>query len=82
MEKSAILDLLTAVVRLRAAENSLSPSVLASKKDLEQLLIDPKNTKILHGWRKNLIGDELLETLAGKRTISIANGVICICKNS
>ena len=78
LEQDAILDLLTAVVRSRAAENSLSPSVLASKKDLEQLLVDPKNTKILHGWRKNLIGDELLETLAGKRTISIANGVIRI----
>ena len=78
LEQDAILDLLTAVVRLRAAENSLSPSVLASKKDLEQLLVDPKNTKILHGWRKNLIGDDLLETLAGKRTISVTNGAIRI----
>jgi len=78
LEQEAILDLLASVVRLRAAENSLSPTVLASKKDLEQLLVNPTKAKILHGWRKNLIGDELMEVLAGERTLSISNGVIRI----
>lgn len=77
-EQDALLDVLMAVVRLRAAENSLNPTVIASRKDLERLLFDSANAKILHGWRKHLIGDELLAIARGKRSLTIVDGFIHI----
>ena len=39
-QHEAILDILTALVRIRAEENSLNPTILASRKDLEDLLFN------------------------------------------
>lgn len=77
-EQEAMLDLLMAVVRVRGAENSLNPTTLCSRKDLQQLFADRSNAKILQGWRKNLIGDELIMILEGKRHLSVNGGTIHI----
>ncbi|MDD5034062.1 MAG: ribonuclease D, partial [Methylococcaceae bacterium] len=50
-EQEALLDLLMAVVRLRAAQNAINSSLLASRKDLEQLLDGDEDARLLHGWR-------------------------------
>ena len=50
------------VVAARAAELELAPETIASRKDLTAVLIDgSRDARILTGWRKELIGDELLE---------------------
>ena len=50
-QQEAILDILTALVRIRAEENSLNPTILASRKDLEVLLCnDDEECPLLHGW--------------------------------
>lgn len=79
-EQEALLDLLMAVVRLRGADNSLNPNVLGPRKDLERLLFDSENAKLLRGWRKNLIGEELLAIIEGKRSLTIVDGLIRINK--
>ncbi|MGZ8162317.1 MAG: ribonuclease D, partial [Methylobacter sp.] len=51
-QQEAILDILTALVRIRAEENSLNPIILATRKDLEVLLFnDDDECPLLHGWR-------------------------------
>ena len=30
--------------------------------------------RTLRGWRRELVGDELLELLAGKRSLEVVNG--------
>lgn len=62
-EQEAILDLLAAWVRLRAEQNRLNPSSLATRKDLELLLNAQPSGPLLHGWRKTMVGDELLSLL-------------------
>lgn len=71
--QEAILDILTALVRIRAEENSLNPSILASRKDLEQLLFADKDEDcpLLHGWRYSMAGKELMGLLKGSLTLSI-----------
>lgn len=69
--QEAILDLLSAVVRIRADENSLNPAMLASRKSLESLLLDRSNSTLIQGWRAVMIGDELIAILDGNKSLSV-----------
>ncbi len=79
-QQEAILDTLSALVRARAEENSLNPSILASRKDLEQLLFkeDGDDCPLLHGWRYSMAGKELVGLLAGQLLLSIDEGKLAI----
>jgi len=73
-EQEALLDVLTAVVRLRAAQHTLNPAVLAGRKDLEQLMEEPEQSKLLQGWRKAMAGAELEALLRGERQLKVSKG--------
>ncbi|MDP2903785.1 MAG: ribonuclease D [Methylovulum sp.] len=71
-QQEAILDILTALVRIRAEENALNPSILASRKDLEVLLMDDDDEcPLLHGWRYSMAGKELVGLLKGELLLGI-----------
>ncbi|NOT86417.1 MAG: ribonuclease D [Methylococcaceae bacterium] len=70
-EQEAILDLLAALVRLRADQNRLNPSILASRKDLEDLLDGRPEGLLLQGWRRTMVGNELIALLEGSSVLSV-----------
>ncbi|MEC4748073.1 ribonuclease D [Methylomicrobium sp. Wu6] len=72
-QQEAIVDLLTAIVRIRAEENALNPNILATRKDLESLLFnnDEGDCALLHGWRYSMAGKELLGILRGELLLGI-----------
>ncbi len=78
VEQEAIVDLLNAVVHLRAAQQQLNPAQLASHKDLQRLVLGEKEIRILQGWRRQLIGDELQAVLAGERYLGVSDGELVI----
>jgi ribonuclease D len=67
-QHEAIIDMLMALVRIRAEENLLNPSILASRKDLEDLLFNEEggDCALLHGWRYTMAGKELIGLLKGE----------------
>ena len=70
---AALLELLSAVVKVRAMEEDLPPSLLAPADSLRQLAIqrNPDVVKSLFsGWRGALLGEAFEATLAG--TLSVA----------
>ena len=73
-EQEALLDLLNAVVRLRASQQTLNPNVLAGRKELEQLLDDPEQSKLMQGWRRTMAGEELAAILRGECRVVVADG--------
>ncbi|KAF0191513.1 MAG: ribonuclease D [Gammaproteobacteria bacterium] len=75
-DQQALADVLMAVVRLRGARESLSPATLASRKDIEQLLLDSGESRVLQGWRKSVVGNELLAFLHGERRLRFADGAL------
>ena len=78
-QQEAILDILTALVRIRAEENSLNPTILASRKDLEELLFnDDDECPLLHGWRFTMAGSELVGLLQGKLLLGIESERLAI----
>ncbi|MCF7986883.1 MAG: ribonuclease D [Methylovulum sp.] len=70
-QQEAILDILTALVRVRAEENALNPNILASRKDLEELLMADDDSPLLHGWRYSMAGKELIGLLNGELLLSV-----------
>lgn len=68
----APMDLMTALVRLRAKENGVAVPTLASHDDLLRVARGYRNgVDLLRGWRRALVGEELLELLDGKLSLSI-----------
>ena len=78
-QQEAILDILTALVRIRAEENALNPSILATRKDLEVLLFnDDDECPLLHGWRFTMAGRELVGLLKGELLLGIESERLAI----
>ncbi len=75
-ESTGIVELLQAVLKARAAEEGIAPTMLATSADL-QTLVEAKqnrtalNIPILHGWRRQMAGDLLLQVLDGAVTVSV-----------
>ncbi len=77
-QQEAILDILTAIVRIRADENSLNPIILASRKELEKLLYGDEDAAVLQGWRRNMVGKELQGMLNGELSLKLSAETIDI----
>ena len=78
-QEEAILDILTALVRIRAEENALNPSILATRKDLEELLFNVSDEgPLLHGWRYTMAGKELVGLLKGEFLLGIESDRLAI----
>lgn len=78
-QQEAILDILTALVRIRAEENALNPTILATRKDLEELMFnDDEDCPLLHGWRYTMAGKELVGLLQGQLLLGIEEEKLAI----
>lgn len=68
----AEIDLMNALVRLRARENDIAMQTLASHGDLAMVARGyTEGVDVLKGWRRAIVGEELLDLLAGKITLSL-----------
>jgi ribonuclease D len=66
------LDLLTTLLHLRAKELHITSSFLSNHDDLLRLASGQrKDLDILKGWRRELVGNELVQLLDGKLAISL-----------
>ncbi|MBA2253017.1 MAG: ribonuclease D [Nitrospirales bacterium] len=75
-EAAGQVDLLQAVLKAIALKEEIAPTLLAGASDLQEL-VDAKHDRdkldlpILHGWRRKLAGETLLDVLQGKLHVSI-----------
>ena len=72
-----VIALAEALVRARALEAQLAYELLASRADLQRIVLavrdgEPEpDVRTLRGWRRELVGAELLALLAGRRTLRV-----------
>ncbi len=72
-------EMLSTLVKLRADEERIAANILADKSDLAALASwaarneEPPAAQCLQGWRRRLVGEDLLRLLRGE---------ICLCINS
>lgn len=75
-DSAGLLELLQAVLKARAAEEEIAPTLLGTTADL-QALVDARANQaaidlpLLKGWRRLLVGNLLLDVLDGKLAVKI-----------
>lgn len=75
------VDLMGALVRLRAKENDIAMQTLASHDDLSKVARGHLDeVAVMRGWRRAIVGDELLELLEGKLALRLADGGLSVEK--
>ncbi len=73
-EQEAMVDYLTAALRLLAAEHQLSPQAIATQKDLQKLVRGEEDCPLLEGWRRAVAGEPLQALLRGERQLVNEDG--------
>ena len=73
------VDLMIALVRARAREHGVAMPLLASRDDLARLAGGEREASpLLEGWRRTMVGDELLALLDGTLTMRLDDGNLVI----
>ncbi|MHC9064223.1 ribonuclease D [Nitrospira sp. CMX1] len=75
-ELNGLVELMQAIVKARALQEEIAPTLLATTGDLQELVDSKANRSaldipLLKGWRRMLVGDLLLDVLDGKLTLII-----------
>jgi ribonuclease D len=74
------IALAEALVRARAQEAGLAYELIAARADLAPVVVAARrgrpepDVRTLRGWRRELVGAELLELLAGRRSLGVVEG--------
>ena len=75
-DEDALADIMMTYLKYIAASQKISPSALATRKEIEKLARDEHDIPLLTGWRKQMAGDALIELLNGKRSLRVEKGKI------
>ena len=69
------VDLMTAIVRKRSKQNDIAFQTLASHSELQDIARGHyEDVELLRGWRREIVGEELLALMRGELSLSIKNG--------
>ena len=72
-----VIALAEALVRTRAFEEELAYELIAARADLQKIVLamrdglPPPDVRTLQGWRREVVGDELLALLDGRRALTV-----------
>jgi ribonuclease D len=76
-EDAMLIALGEALVRMRALESKLAYELIAAKADLQKIALavrdgrEEPDVRTLQGWRRELVGEELIELLHGRLTLGV-----------
>ena len=79
VDVEGVVELMGALVRVRAAEHSIAVPLLATRTDLERLASgDRADNPLLAGWRRSIVGDDLVRLVEGELALRVADGKIVV----
>jgi ribonuclease D len=76
--EAPVVSLAQALVRHRSRENKVATELIATQSELMAVVAalrrgeDPDGIRVLQGWRRELVGDELRALVDGRLTMSVA----------
>jgi ribonuclease D len=82
------IALAEALVRARAQEAGLAYELIAARADLAPIVVSARragaepDVRTLRGWRRELVGEELLELLAGRRALTMNGGKVAVSEQA
>ncbi len=72
-QQLALGDCLMALCRKVADQNQIALATLATRKDIDNLILNQKSSRLTQGWRFTMAGEQLLEFIHGQSVISVDN---------
>jgi ribonuclease D len=77
IDVEGVVELMGALVRVRAREHGVAVPLLATRSDLERLASGERDEcAVLQGWRKTLVGDALVELAEGRLSLRVLDGAV------
>ncbi|MDO8964388.1 MAG: ribonuclease D [Coriobacteriia bacterium] len=74
-----VVELMGALVRVRASEHGIAVPLLATRTDLERLASgEREECVLLEGWRKAIVGDDLVDLVEGRLRLRVGDGKIVV----
>jgi ribonuclease D len=85
-EDAPLIALSEALVRARARDADLAYELLASRADLQAIVVGERtgeraDVRTLRGWRAELVGEELLSLLAGSISLSVKDSGVRVVRD-
>lgn len=71
--QTALGDCLMGLCRVIAEQNQIALATLATRKDIDNLILNQKSSRLAQGWRFAMAGEQLLEFIHGQATIAAEN---------
>ncbi|MEN8171081.1 MAG: ribonuclease D [Pseudomonadota bacterium] len=81
-QQDSLVDIMMALLRERCREQAISPGAVASRRELEKLIMGERDIPLLHGWRAAIAGESLLSLLQGELSLTVRNGQLTIHSSS
>ncbi len=67
----ALGDCLMGLCRMIADDNQIALATLATRKDIDNLVLDQKKSRLTQGWRFAMAGEQLLAFIHGQSTLRV-----------
>jgi ribonuclease D len=77
----ALGDCLMALCRVIAEENQIALATLATRKDIDGLVLNQKNSRLTQGWRFAMAGEQLLNFIHGQSSLRVDNQKLRLVTN-
>ena len=74
--QQAIGDCLMGLCRVVAEDNRIALATLATRNDIDNLIINRKNSRLSQGWRFKMVGEKLLNFIYGQTSLTIRDNQI------
>jgi ribonuclease D len=72
-QQQALGECLMSLCRVIADENNIALATLALRKDIDNLILDRKSSRLNQGWRFTMAGEKLLDFIHGQSVVSVAD---------
>jgi ribonuclease D len=82
-DDAPLIALSEALVRTRAREAGLAYELLASRSDLQAIVVgerlgEPADVRTMRGWRRELVGEELMGLLEGRVSLAVRDRLVTV----
>lgn len=76
IHQQALGDCLMALCRVAAEDNQIALGTLATRKDIDNLIVNRKNSRLSQGWRFSMVGEKLLNFIHGQSALGVRDNRI------
>ncbi len=73
---TALADLLRVLLKAKSEEAGVAPKLIAATSELDALSAGQRDLPMMHGWRKEVFGEDALRLCRGEIALSAAGGAV------